>query len=99
MARESAVRRVMALTDPKAVCLTPDTGHLTLCGMDPMKIMADYYDRIAEVHYKDCDAKYRGNSASPTQADHAKSSLYLNMGAGGVDFPAIHAMLLRRGYK
>ncbi len=99
MEREHEVRYVMDNTDPKYVWFTPDTGHLTLCGMDPMKIMTDYYSRIAEVHYKDCDAKYRGNSASPTQEEHRKSSLYLNLGAGGVDFPAIHKMLLARGYK
>ena len=99
MEREHEVRYVMDHTDPKYVWFTPDTGHLTLCGMDPMKIMTDYYDRIAEVHYKDCDAKYRGNKASPTAEQHRQSSLYLNMGAGGVDFPAIHAMLLKRNYR
>jgi sugar phosphate isomerase/epimerase len=99
MEREREVRTVMDATDPKYVWFTPDTGHLTLCGMDPMKIMTDYYARIAEVHYKDCDPKYRGNSASPTAEQHRQSSLYLNLGAGGVDFPAIHAMLLARKYR
>jgi inosose dehydratase len=97
--REHEVRRVMELTDPRYVWLTADTGHLELCGMDALQIMSEYYSRIAEVHYKDCDPKYRGNSASPTQAQHRQSSLYLNLGAGGVDFPAIHKMLLARKYK
>jgi inosose dehydratase len=99
MEREHEVRTVLDSTDPRYVWFTPDTGHLTLCGMDPMKIMTDYYPRIAEVHYKDCDPQYRGNSASPTQEMHRQKSLYLNLGAGGVDFPAIQAMLLKRGYK
>jgi inosose dehydratase len=99
MEREHEVRRVMELTDPRYVFLTTDTAHLTLGGMDALAIMTDYYPRIAEVHYKDCDPKYRGNSVSPTPADHRKSSLYLNLGAGGVDLPAIHKMLLARQYK
>ena len=99
MEREPEVRRVMELTDPRYVWLTTDTAHLTLGGMDPLKIMSDYFPRIAEVHYKDCDPKYRGNTKSPTQADHWKSSLYLNLGAGGVDLPAIHKMLLARRYR
>ena len=99
MEREHEVRRVLELTDPKYVWLTTDTGHLTLCGMDPLAIMTEYYPRIAEVHYKDCDPKYRGNKVSPTQAQHRETDLYLNMGAGGVDFPAIHRMLLAHQYK
>src|SRR5476651_973692 len=39
MEREREVRYVMDHTDPKYVWFTPDAGHLTLCGMDPMKIM------------------------------------------------------------
>src|SRR5262245_15060772 len=36
--REPEVRRMMELTDPKYVWLTTDTGHLTLGGMDAVKI-------------------------------------------------------------
>ena len=67
MEREPDVRRVMELTDPKYVWLTTDTGHLTLGGMDAVQIMSDYFPRIAEVHLKDTYAKYRGNTATPTQ--------------------------------
>jgi sugar phosphate isomerase/epimerase len=99
MEREHEVRTVLDTTDPRYVWFTPDAGHLTLCGMDPLKIMTEYYSRIAEVHYKDCDPKYRGNSVSPTQDMHRQKSLYLNLGAGGVDFPSIQALLLERRYR
>ena len=89
MERESDVRRVMELTDPKYVWLTTDTGHLTLGGMDAVKIMSDYFPRIAEVHLKDTYAKYRGNTSTPTQDQHKVASVYHNMGGGGVDFPAV----------
>jgi len=99
MERERDVRRVMELTDPKYVWLTTDTGHLVLGGMDPVKIMGDYFPRIAEVHLKDTYAKYRGNTSTPTQEQHRVASVYHNLGGGGVDFPAVFKLLRDRQYK
>jgi inosose dehydratase len=99
MERERDVRRVMELTDPKYVWLTTDTGHLTLGGMDAVQIMSDYFPRIAEVHLKDTYAKYRGNTATPAQEQHAVASVYHNLGGGGVDFPAVFKLLRDRHYK
>jgi len=99
MERERDVRTVMELTDPKYVWLTTDTGHLCLGGMDPVKIMGDYFPRIAEVHLKDTYAKYRGNTSTPTQEQHKVASVYHNLGGGGVDFPAVFKLLRDRHYK
>jgi inosose dehydratase len=97
--REHEVRRMMELTDPKYVWLTPDTGHLTLGGMDAVKIMSDYFPRIALVHLKDTYAKYRGNTSTPTQEQHKVASVYHNLGGGGVDFPAVFKLLRDRRFK
>lgn len=98
--REHEVRMAMELTDPRYVFMTADTAHLTLGGMDALQIVKDYYPRIAEYHYKDCLPKYRGNRQSPSQElHHTGLGLYLDLGAGGVDLPAIHKVLLERGYK
>lgn len=99
MEREHEIRRVMALTDPRYVWLTADTAHLTLGGGDAVEIIRDYFPRIAEVHLKDTYARYRGNASTPTQAEHAKASLYHNLGAGGVDFPALFKLLRSRKFK
>jgi sugar phosphate isomerase/epimerase len=99
MEREHEMRRVMELTDPRYVWLTADTAHLTLGGGDAVKIIRDYFPRVAEVHLKDTYARYRGNTATPTQAEHAKASLYHNLGAGGVDFPALFTLLRDRKFK
>jgi sugar phosphate isomerase/epimerase len=99
MEREHEVRRVMALTDPKYVWLTADTAHLTLGGADALAIIRDYFPRIAEVHMKDTYPRYRGNTSTPTPAEHLKASLYHNLGAGGVDFPAIFKLLRERRFK
>jgi sugar phosphate isomerase/epimerase len=99
MEREGEIRTVLSLTDPKYVWLTTDTAHLTLGGMDPVKIISDYFPRIAEVHLKDTYPKYRNNTSTPTQAEHHQASLYHNLGAGGVDFPAIFKVLRDRNFK
>jgi sugar phosphate isomerase/epimerase len=98
MEREHEVRRTLELTDPRYVFITADTAHLTLGGMDPLNIMSEYFPRIAEIHYKDCDPKYIGNTQTPTQKMHAEESLYQDLGAGGVNLPAIHKMVLDRNY-
>ncbi len=99
MEREHEVRTVLSLTDPKYVWLTTDTAHLTLGGMDPVKIISDYFPRVAEVHLKDTYPKYRGNTSTPTLAQHRQASLYHALGAGGVDFPAIFRVLRGRNFK
>jgi inosose dehydratase len=99
MEREEDMRRTMELTDPKYVWLTADTGHLVLGGGDPVKIIIDYFPRIAEVHLKDTYAKYRGNKSTPTQEEHARASVYHNLGGGGVDFPAVFKVIRDRHFK
>ena len=99
MEREHEVRTVMAHTDPKYVWLTADTAHLTLGGGDAVQMISDYFPRVAEVHMKDTYPKYRGNTSTPTQAEHRQASLYHNLGVGGVDFPALFKLLRSRKFK
>jgi sugar phosphate isomerase/epimerase len=99
MEREHEIRRVMQLTDPRYVWLTADTAHLTLGGANAVEIIQDYFSRVAEVHLKDTYAHYRGNQSTPTQAQHARASLYHGLGTGGVDFPALFKLLRSRKFK
>jgi inosose dehydratase len=97
--REKEMRRVMDLTDPKYVWLCADTGHLTLGGGDAVQIISDYFPRLSEIHLKDTYAKYRGNTQTPTQAQHAIASVYHNLGGGGVDFQGVFKVLRDRRFK
>jgi sugar phosphate isomerase/epimerase len=97
--REHEMRTVLAHTDPKYVWLTADTAHLTLGGGDAVQIISDYFPRIAEVHMKDTYPRYRGNTSTPTLAEHRQASLYHNLGVGGVDFPALFKVLRDRKFK
>src|SRR5262249_33633635 len=99
MERERDVRRVMDLTDPRYVWLTTDTGHLTLGGMDAVRIMNEYFPRIAEVHLKDTYAKDGGTAPPPTEEQRGEASVSHNLGGGGVDFPAVFTLLRERRFK
>lgn len=97
--RPEEVRALLDQTDPAIVSWIPDTAQLNLGGGDPVGLIDDYYDRLAAIHWKDSKASYRGYTGpTPTQAMHAAEILYKDLGAGGVDHPAIWAMLQERGY-
>lgn len=97
--REHEVRRMFELTDPKYVWWTIDTGHILVGGMDNVRMLGDYFTRLAEVHLKDAPAKYRGNKVTPTRAENEKESVFRNLGKGAVDFPGIFKVLRDRHFK
>ena len=49
------VERFLAATDPALVTLCLDTGHISYCGGDNLKLIRDYPDRIGYVHLKQVD--------------------------------------------
>lgn len=49
------VERFLAATDPSLVTLCLDTGHISYCGGDNLKLIQDYPDRIGYVHLKQVD--------------------------------------------
>lgn len=74
--------RCMSLTDPKLFGLAPDTAHLYLAGIDPVKALDKYRDRLIIADYKD--------------ARHVSDKLLDNifdLGDGEIDFPGCHRVL------
>ena len=98
--RPEEVRALLDQTDPNIVSWIPDTAQLNLGGGDPVQLISDYYDRLAAVHWKDSKASYHGYTGpTPTKEMHTEEILYKDLGAGGVDHPAIWKMLVDRGYQ
>lgn len=98
--RPEEVRALLALTDPAYVSLTLDTAQILLGGGDPLELLTEYPDRIAALHWKDAEARYRGYTGpTPTREMHAEKILYKDLGSGGVDFPAIWRWVQERGYR
>ena len=54
------VDAIMELTNPKEVYLILDTGHVSMAGMDPVKLTRDYTSRIIEYHMKDVAPEHKG---------------------------------------
>ncbi len=98
--RPHEVARLLELTDPECVSLTLDTAHINLGGGDPNQAIADYYDRIEAIHWKDTEPQYRGYTGpTPTRQSHNEKILYKDLGAGGCDLPTSWQLLVDRGYQ
>jgi inosose dehydratase len=52
---EEEVERFLAGTDPSVVSLCLDTGHISYCGGDNLKLLESFPDRIGYVHLKQVD--------------------------------------------
>lgn len=89
------VYRVLGNTNPKHVWFVLDTGHVTMAGMDPVKLARELKGRIVEYHLKDTPAHTRGGATRRLgRNDSLKDPIFFALGAsGGVDFPGLHDAL------
>ena len=98
----SEVDRLMELTDPKHVYLVLDTGHVTMAGIDPVDLTRAYVSRIVEYHMKDTRPEDRGGHKGPPPAREGYTEkgkrIFLELGNGGVDFPAILGILKKNNW-
>lgn len=60
----------------------PDTGHLLLCGSDPVQTIYDLGERCAYIHLKDIDPEAVG------KANRGGSSFW-ELGTGALDLPGV----------
>jgi inosose dehydratase len=83
-----------------SVPLCLDTGHLLIGGTDPVALARRHPDRIGHVHLKDVRAAIadvvRAGQISYTHA--VGSGLYVPLGDGDVDVPALVRTLTAAGY-
>jgi sugar phosphate isomerase/epimerase len=82
------VDRAMALTDPKLFNFSPDTAHLYLAGIDVVKMLDKYKDRLVMLDYKDA------RQIGPKITDNV-----FDLGDGEIDFPGCHRVLKSISYK
>lgn len=111
--RRSEIEMILELTDPALVFLTLDTCHASVGGTDPAKFLREHYARIAHLHFKDTlpvwSAARGWKGPAPTKEEERRTArdlgvpvgpdpIYQRLGTGGVDFPAVIAVLRERGY-
>lgn len=92
---------VMELTDPRHVYFILDTGQITMAGIDPVELTRVYVGRIIEYHLKDTKPEHRGGVKGPipTREQYLKEPIFFELGTGGVDFPAILAILKKNAWQ
>jgi sugar phosphate isomerase/epimerase len=76
---------------PDTVKICFDTAHLVAAGVDPIRFLDKYRDKIVLVHLKDLGAKI-----PPVQIDYQRD--FVNLGDGIIDFPPIFNRLRQIGY-
>ena len=60
----------------------PDTGHLALCGSDPVQTIRDLGSRCRYMHLKDLPARRVNNK-------HAPGEKFCELGRGALDLPGV----------
>lgn len=98
------VQRIMEMTDPAHVYFICDTGHVTMAGMDALALTKQLGHRIIEYHLKDVSPANKGGYKGPELISNEVNTrpdnrIFFELGAGGVEFPEIHAHLNSIGWK
>ena len=70
------------LDERPGIYACPDTGHLLLCGSDPIQTIRDLGERCAYIHLKDIDPEAVG------KADKGGDSFW-DLGTGALDLPGV----------
>jgi sugar phosphate isomerase/epimerase len=70
------------LDERPGVFACPDTGHLALCGSDPVQTIRDLGSRCRYLHLKDLPASRVGNRFAPGEK-------FCELGTGALDLPGV----------
>ncbi len=91
------IERLLSLTEV-ALCL--DTGHLAVCGGDPVQAIRDWGERINHVHIKDADmAAVDALVVSGAEVDELwRQEVFTPLGQGELDCEAFLRELRTAGY-
>lgn len=98
---EEEIDRFMESVDPELVYLLFDSGHLSLAGIDPVKILKKYVGRTRHVHLKDM-RKAVAEKAKKEEWSFlrgVREGIFTVPGDGDVDFAPIFKVLEESGYK
>jgi len=98
---ESEVDYMMEHTDPEYFSLLFDSGHFAYCGVDPVKMVKRYADRIKHVHLKDIrpDVVEKVKRENLSFLQGVREGAFTVPGDGCVDFDSIFKVLEDTGYK
>lgn len=98
---EEEVDRFMENTDADYVNLLFDTGHFAYCGVDSLKIVKKYVNRIKHVHLKDIrlDVVEKVKEEHLSFLEGVRLGAFTIPGDGSIDFEPIFQVLEESGYE
>ncbi|HIT07040.1 MAG TPA: myo-inosose-2 dehydratase [Candidatus Scybalocola faecipullorum] len=98
---EDEVKRMMENTNPDFVSLLYDTGHFAYCGVDPLKMVKTYADRIKHVHLKDIRPEIveKVKKENLSFLEGVRMGTFTVPGDGSIDFEPIFKVLEETGYE
>lgn len=94
------IERLCAMTDPAAIGLCLDTGHLAFGGSDPLEVARTYASRINHVHVKDVVTA----TLKQVRHEHAgfreavRRGVFTELGRGDLDLGALRGCLADAAY-
>jgi len=89
--RPEEVDQILASADPRYAKLELDVAHYLQGGGDPVKAIEKYHDRLLWLHLKDVQRT--------TNPDIHKAYVFVELGQGQVDFPAVFAVLHKVNFR
>ena len=94
------IQRLLELSTEGMVDLLLDTGHYVYGGGDPLELMDRQAGRVKYVHYKDVDARRLARVREQELDMHTawRQDVFVPLGQGCVDFPALTERLHMAGY-
>lgn len=94
------IDRLFSLVDRGLVFQGPDIGHLAWAGVDAVQFCKDYAADIKTMHIKDITPKVlkEGVSRGWNYATFSRNGIFVEIGEGLVDFPAILGALDQVGF-
>jgi inosose dehydratase len=94
------IATLLERTDPHLLKFCLDTGHVAFGGGDPLEIARRHAARIGYVHLKDIDLpRLRGLLRDgQTYVGAARQDVFVELGRGSLDLPALYQALLDSGY-
>ncbi len=94
------VRRIAQDVSQETAGLCIDTGHTFYAGMDPLRTLEEYSDRLDYIHFKDIDVGVYADVMGRHIRffDACAEGVMCPIGRGVIDYPSIQALLLHIDY-